>query len=39
MIFWWILIGIAILAVGGWGYFALWILPYPDTASLLGSKK
>ena len=32
---WWIVIGLVVLALGGWGALALWLLPYPDTASLL----
>lgn len=39
MIYLWILIGLVVLALGGWGLFALWILPYPDTASLLGQRR
>lgn len=35
MIYLWIAIGLAVLALGGWGAFALWILPYPNTAALL----
>lgn len=36
---WWILIGLAVITLGGWGAFALWLLPYPDTSSLIPSEK
>lgn len=38
MILWWVVIGFAVLALGGWGAFALWVLPYPDTAKFLEPK-
>lgn len=36
MIYVWMLIGLAVLLIGGWGWFAVWLLPYPDTGKLLG---
>ena len=39
MIYVWFLIGLVVLALGGWGAFALWLLPYPDTAKLLEPKQ
>jgi hypothetical protein len=35
MIYVWALIGLIVLLLGGWGAFALWIVPYPNTARLL----